>query len=146
MIGLGSRARSAGFTLIEIMVVVVILGILLSVVVPQVMNRPDEARVQLARQNIRAIESALDMYRLNHFRYPSSDEGLQALIQPPAGSELKNYPSGGYLKKSPVDPWNNEYVYLNPGTRGEVDIYSLGADGQPGGEGVDADIGNWELN
>lgn len=146
MIGLGSKARSAGFTLIEIMVVVVILGILLSVVVPQVMNRPDEARVQLARQNIRAIESALDMYRLNHFRYPSSDEGLQALTQPPAGSELKNYPSGGYLKKPPVDPWNNEYVYLNPGTRGEIDIYSLGADGQPGGEGVDADIGNWELN
>ena len=146
MKGLHKMRKSAGFTLIEIMVVVVILGILLSVVVPKVMDKPEQARMQLAKQNIRAIEGALDMYRLNHFRYPSTDEGLDALVQAPGGSELKGYPSGGYLKKKPLDPWNNEYVYLSPGSKGEVDIYSLGADGQPGGDGTNADIGNWELN
>ena len=138
--------RSAGFTLIEIMVVVVILGILLSVVVPQVMGNPDKARIQLAKQNIRAIESALDMYRLNHFKYPTTDEGLEALVTAPGGANLKGYPADGYMKKKPLDPWNNEYVYLNPGTQGSIDIYSLGADGQPGGDGINADIGNWELN
>ncbi|MEM7283708.1 MAG: type II secretion system major pseudopilin GspG [Pseudomonadota bacterium] len=138
--------RSAGFTLIEIMVVVVILGILLSVVVPQVMNNPDKARIQLAKQNIRAIESALDLYRLNHFKYPTTDEGLGALVSPPGGADLRGYPAGGYMKTKPMDPWNNEYVYLNPGTQGAIDIYSLGADGQPGGDGINADIGNWELN
>ena len=138
--------RAAGFTLIEIMVVVVILGILLSVVVPRVMDNPDKARIQLARQNIRAIEGALDMYRLNHFVYPTTDEGLGALVSPPAGADLKGFPAGGYMKKMPIDPWKNEYVYLNPGTRGAIDVYSLGADGQPGGEGINADIGNWDLN
>ncbi len=146
MKGLVQMRKSTGFTLIEIMVVVVILGILLSVVVPKVMDNPDKARIQLARQNIRAIESALDMYRLNHFVYPSTDDGLEALVSPPAGADLKGFPSGGYMKKKPLDPWKNEYVYLNPGTRGAIDIYSLGADGQPGGDGINADIGNWDLN
>ena len=135
-----------GFTLIEIMVVVVILGILAAVVVPRIMDNPDKARVTKAQQDIRAMESALDLYRLDNFNYPTTDQGLEALVSKPGSSpEPPNWKSGGYLKKLPTDPWGNPYVYLSPGQHGEVDIYSLGKDGAPGGEGVSADIGNWNI-
>ncbi len=134
----------SGFTLIEIMVVVVILGILAGIVVPRIMDRPDSARVSAAQQDIRAIESALNLYRLDNHQFPSTDQGLEALVEEPSGSpQPPNWQ--GYLDRLPKDPWGNEYQYLNPGEHGEIDIYSLGADGSPGGEGVDADIGNWQL-
>jgi general secretion pathway protein G len=136
-----SRTRQQAFTLIEVMVVVVILSILAAFVVPKIMSRPDEARMAKARQDIKAIESALNLYRLDNYRYPSTDQGLQALVTKPANAS--NWKQGGYLERLPKDPWNHDYMYLSPGTKGEVDIYSLGADGQTGGEGVDADIGNW---
>ena len=136
-----SRARQQAFTLIEVMVVVVILSILAAFVVPKVMDRPDQARIAKAKQDIKAIESALNLYRLDNYRYPSTDQGLQALVTKPA--QASNWKQGGYLDRLPKDPWNREYLYLSPGTKGEVDIISLGADGQSGGEGVDADIGNW---
>lgn len=138
--------RSQGFTLIEIMVVVVILGILAAIVVPRVMDNPDKARVVTAKQQIRTIETALNMYRLDNFKYPTTDQGLEALVTAPADSSTRNYKKDGYMPRLPVDPWGNPFQYLNPGTRGEIDIYSLGADGQPGGDEVDADIGNWDLN
>lgn len=138
--------RAAGFTLIEVMVVVVILGILAAVVVPRVMDRPEAARITKAKQDIRAIESALNLYKLDNYRYPSTDQGLEALVEKPSGTpEPRNWKSGGYLDRLPKDPWGNPYQYLNPGTHGDVDIYSLGADGRPGGEESDADIGNWNL-
>jgi general secretion pathway protein G len=136
-----SRARQQAFTLIEVMVVVVILSILGALVVPKLMDRPDQARIAKAKQDIKAIESALNLYRLDNYRYPSTDQGLQALVNKPVNAS--NWKQGGYLDRLPKDPWNREYVYLSPGTKGEVDIYSLGADGQAGGAGVDADIGNW---
>lgn len=136
----------AGFTLIEVMVVVVILGILAAIVVPRVMDRPDQARVVKAKQDVRALESALNTYRLDNFHYPSTDQGLQALVEKPSGDPpAKNWKSGGYVSRLPKDPWGNAYLYLNPGRHGSIDIYSLGADGQPGGTGMDADIGNWNL-
>lgn len=140
------RTRSRGFTLIEIMVVVVILGILAAIVVPKVMDNPDKARVVTAKQQIRTIETALNMYRLDNFKYPSTDQGLEALVTPPSDSSVRNYKKDGYMPRMPTDPWGNPFQYLNPGARGEIDIYSLGADAQPGGDGVDADIGNWDLN
>jgi general secretion pathway protein G len=136
-----SRARQQAFTLIEVMVVVVILSILAAFVVPKVMDRPDQARVAKAKQDIKAIESALNLYRLDNYRYPSTDQGLQALVSKPANAN--NWKQGGYLDRLPKDPWNKDYIYISPGTKGEVDIYSLGADSTAGGEGVDADIGNW---
>ena len=138
--------RQSGFTLIEIMVVVVILGILAALVVPQVMGRPDQAKVTAAQNDIRAIGAALDMYKLDNQNYPSTQQGLEALVKKPTGNPAaKNWNADGYLKKLPVDPWGNPYLYLAPGTRGKIDLYSLGADGQEGGEGIDADIGNWDL-
>jgi general secretion pathway protein G len=137
------RAQS-GFTLIEIMVVVVILGILASVVVPKIMDNPDKARVVKAKSDVQAMKSALDLYKLDNFNYPSTDQGLQALVQKPSGSpEARNWKQGGYLDRLPKDPWGNDYQYLNPGVNAEVDIFSYGADGRPSGEGVAADIGNW---
>jgi len=139
-----STRRNAGFTLIEVMVVVVILGILAAVVVPRIMGHPDEARITVARTDINNITSALSLYRLDNFSYPSTDQGLEALVQRPA-----NLPSGarwregGYLSQMPKDPWGNPYQYLQPGTRGEFDLWSLGADGAPGGELLGSDIGNW---
>lgn len=139
--------RQRGFTLIEIMVVIVILGILASVVVPRIMDRPDEAKIVKAKTDIRAIKAALDLYKLDNYNYPSTDQGLEALVNRPSGNpEPRNYKEGGYLDRVPNDPWGNEYRYLSPGEHGSVDIYSLGADGQPGGEGVNADIGNWTDN
>jgi len=140
------RKKQAGFTLIEIMVVIVIIGILASVVVPRVMDNPDKARTAKAKHDIQALESALDIYRLDNFTYPTTDQGLEALTTKPSGSpEPKNWKNGGYIKKLRKDPWGNDYLYMHPGQHGEVDIYSLGADGAPGGDGVFADIGSWDI-
>jgi len=136
-------SAAAGFTLIEIMVVVVILGILAALIAPNVISNIDKAQVTKVKQDIRAIESALKLYRLDRFRYPTTDEGLDALITPPGDSTVP-WPSGGYLDRVPKDPWDRPYLYLQPGNNGEFDIYSLGRDGVQGGEGVDADIGNWD--
>jgi len=139
-----SCSRHGGFTLMEILIVVVILSILAIMVVPQFMDQPDKARVARAKADIQALQTALAMYKLDNFRYPSTAQGLQALVSKPAGQpEARNWKPGGYLQQLPNDPWGNPYQYLNPGAHGEIDIYSFGADGQPGGEGVDADIGNW---
>jgi general secretion pathway protein G len=140
--------RAAGFTLIEIMVVVVILGILAAIVVPKLAGEPDKARVAKAKQDIRAMESALQLYRLDNYYYPSTQQGLEALVQRPEGEPpAKNWKAGGYVAKLPKDPWGNPYQYLQPGSKGgEYDISSLGADGKPGGDGVDTDIGNWNLD
>ena len=136
-----------GFTLIEIMVVVVILGILAALVVPQIISRPDEARVAKARQDIRAVESALKLYRLDNFQYPTTEQGLAALVDKPTTQpEPRNWKSGGYLDRIPTDPWGNVYHYRNPGEHGEIDVYTLGRDGRPGGDESDADIGNWALD
>ncbi|MGM0412986.1 MAG: type II secretion system major pseudopilin GspG [Pseudomonadota bacterium] len=138
--------RQAGFTLIEVMVVVVILGILAAFVVPNIMGEPDEARILKAKSDIRSIENALDMYRLDNHRYPTTDQGLEALVEKPdSGPEPRDYKQGGYMDRLPEDPWGNEYRYLQPGEHGEVDIWTLGADGESGGEDVNADIGNWNL-
>lgn len=139
-----SRRVQRGFTLIEILVVVVIIGILVAVVAPNFMGEPDKARVARAKQDIDSIVTALNMYRLDNFTYPTTDQGLQALVSAPSGAPpAPNWRQGGYMPRLPKDPWNNEYRYLSPGQRGDIDVYSLGADGQPGGEGIQADIGNW---
>ena len=139
------RRAQGGFTLIEIMVVVVILGILASVVVPRIMDNPDKARMVKAKSDVQAIKGALDLYKLDNFNYPSTDQGLQALVSKPGGSpEAKNWKQGGYLDALPKDPWGNDYQYLSPGVNAEIDVFSYGADGRPGGEGASADIGNWE--
>jgi general secretion pathway protein G len=141
------RARQGGFTLIEIMVVVVILGILAAIVVPNIMDAPDKARVTKAKQDLRVLESALELYKLDNFNYPSSQQGLEALVAPPSGDPpAPNWKQGGYIKSLPKDPWGNPYQYLYPGTHGELDLFSFGADGKPGGDGVNADIGNWALS
>lgn len=133
-----------GFTLIEILVVVVILGILATVVVPRFLDKPDEARIARARADIQALTTALNMYRLDNFVYPTTEQGLQALVSPPSGSPAApNWRQGGYIDRLPKDPWGGEYRYLSPGQRGDFDLYSLGADGQPGGQAAAADIGNW---
>jgi general secretion pathway protein G len=135
-----------GFTLIEMMVVVVILGVLAALVVPKIMGRPDEARIVKVKHDIRAIEAALKLYKLDNYVYPSTDQGLEALVTKPQGEpEPRQWKEGGYLDRLPKDPWGTDYLYLSPGTQGEMDIYSLGADGQTGGSGVNADIGNWQL-
>lgn len=138
------RSSESGFTLIEVMVVVVILGILAALVVPKIMGRPDEARVIKARQDVQAIEAALNLYRLDNHVYPSTGQGLRALVEKPAGEPpAPNWKPGGYLDRVPQDPWGRDYLYLNPGLHGEIDIWSYGADGREGGEGVAADVGNW---
>jgi general secretion pathway protein G len=134
-----------GFTLIEIMVVVVILSILAAIIVPRIMDRPDQARLVKASQDIRVIDSALKLYKLDNNIYPSTDQGLEALVTKPTTSpEPRNWKEGGYLERLPKDPWGGDYLYLNPGVHGEIDIFSLGADGQTGGEGINSDIGNWQ--
>lgn len=134
--------KQAGFSLIEVMVVVVIIGILATVVVLNVSGTPDEARRVKAQQDIKALEAALEMYKLHNFDYPSTDQGLQALVSPPA--DAANWQSGGYLKGGlPKDPWGREYQYLRPGVHGEYDLWTYGRDGQLGGDGPDSDLGNW---
>jgi general secretion pathway protein G len=138
--------RSKGFTLIELMVVLVILGVLAAMIAPKIMDRPDQARIIAAKQDIATIVQALKMYRLDNIRYPTTEQGLQALISKPAIAPVPdNWKSGGYLEKLPNDPWGHPYLYLNPGRQGEIDVISYGADGESGGEGTDADIGSWML-
>jgi len=144
----GRRPRTArvagGFTLIEIMVVIVILGVLAALVVPRVMSRPDEARAVAAKQDVASIMQALKLYRLDNQRYPTTEQGLMALVQKPTVSPVPpNWKS--YLERLPNDPWGKPYQFLNPGVRGEIDVFSFGADGQSGGTGVDADVGSWDL-
>ncbi|WP_026340638.1 type II secretion system major pseudopilin GspG [Thioalkalivibrio sp. ALJT] len=136
-----------GFTLIEIMVVVVILGILAAIVVPRVMDRPDDARITKVKQDIRTLESALNLYRLDNFRYPTTDQGLDALVERPrSGPEAPQYRQGGYMDRLPSDPWGNPYQYLNPGRHGDIDVFSFGANGRRGGEGIEGEIGNWNMD
>ena len=135
-----------GFTLIEMMIVIVIMGILASLIVPKIMGRPDEARVIAAKQDIASVLQALKLYKLDNQRYPTTDQGLQALVTKPASPPIPpNWKSSGYLDKLPIDPWGNPYQYLFPGVHGELDVFSFGVDGAAGGEGNDADIGSWSL-
>ncbi len=134
-----------GFTLIEIMVVVIILGILAAMVVPNVMGRIDDAQIARAKQDLRNIESAMKFYRMDNFTYPTSEQGIDALVTRPTDPNIRNWKAGGYLPRLPKDPWGNPYLYLSPGNNGEIDVYTLGRDQQPGGEGIDIDIGNWNL-
>lgn len=136
--------RARGFTLIEIMVVVVIMGVLAALVVPRLMGRADDARIIAAKQDISTLMQALKLYRLDNQRFPSTEQGLQALVTKPSVAPIPpNWKNGGYLDRLNKDPWGNTYQYLSPGTHGEVDVFSYGADGKPGGAGVDADLGSW---
>lgn len=139
----GRRARQQGFSLIEIMVVVVIIGILAALIVPRLMDRPDQARVVAARQDIAALMQALKLFKLDNGRYPSAEQGLQALVKPPQGGGAM--PVTPYLDRLPNDPWGHPYQYQIPGTHGDIDVFSLGADSKPGGDGGNADIGSWQL-
>jgi general secretion pathway protein G len=137
-----ARRRSLGFTLIELMVVLVILGVLAALIVPNVLDRTDDARSTTARTDVNTLMQALRLYKLDNQRFPSTEQGLQALITRPATAPVPpNWRP--YLEKLPTDPWGRAYQYLAPGVRGEVDVFSLGADGQPGGDGKNADVGNW---
>ena len=134
--------RQHGFTLIEIMVVVVIIGILVAAVAPKILSRPEQARIAKAKLDITSLENAFEMYKADNYQYPSTDQGIEALVNKPSGSpQPRNYNRGGYIKKLPKDPWGKEYVYLNPGIHGEIDVYSFGPDQQPS----DDDIGNWNI-
>lgn len=140
------RRASRGFTLIEIMVVVVIIGLLAAFILPNVFGNVQRAQVAKTKGDIQAIETALTMYKLDNFKFPSTDLGLQALVTKPNDPTVRNWREGGYIKRISKDPWGNPYQYVYPGTRGqEYDLYSLGADSQEGGEGENADIGNWNL-
>ncbi|MFZ2990749.1 type II secretion system major pseudopilin GspG [Ideonella sp.] len=137
------RLRQAGFTLIELMVVLVIIGVLAALIVPNVLDRADDARVTAARTDIGNLMQALKLYKLDNQRYPTGEQGLEALVRKPtAGVVPANWRA--YVEKLPNDPWGRSYLYANPGVRGEIDVFSLGADGQNGGEGVNADIGSWQ--
>jgi general secretion pathway protein G len=139
-------ALARGFTLIEIMVVIAILGIMAAIVVPKLVGHTDTAKVVAAKQDIANIKQALILYKLDNQRYPTTEQGLQALVtKPTTGPAANGYKTDGYLEKIPKDPWGNPYQYLCPGIKGEYDVFSLGADGQPGGEGINADIGSWDL-
>ena len=139
-----SPRAARGFTLIEILVVVVILGILAAIVVPRVMERPGEARVTRAKQDIQGIVTALNLYKLDNFGYPGNEQGLDALVAKPSGQPDTPNWKGPYLDRAPKDPWGRPYQYAQPGQHGQVDVFSYGADGKPGGEGEAADVGNWE--
>lgn len=142
------QGRQRGFTLIELMVVIVILGVLAGLIIPRVMGRPDEARQAKAKMQMAGLETALKLYKLDNGNYPTTEQGLRALVEAPTVGILpKNWRAGGYLEKgkAPKDPWGNEFVYISPGAHGDFDLVCLGKDGEPGGEGVDADINNWEI-
>jgi general secretion pathway protein G len=140
------RVKQSGFTLIEIMVVVVIMGILAALIVPKLMGRTDDARIIAAKQDIATVMQGLKLYKLDNQRYPTTEQGLQSLMsKPTTGPAANGWKTGGYLDKLPKDPWGNPYQFLSPGLKGEVDVFSLGADGQPGGTENDTDIGSWDL-
>jgi general secretion pathway protein G len=142
---LNRKSRDAGFTLIEIMVVIAIIGILATLIVPKIMGRPDEARATAAKHDVGTLVQAFKLYRLDIGRYPTTEQGVRALVEKPTSEPVpQNWKVGGYLDSVPKDPWGNPYQYANPGTRGEIDVYSFGADGKAGGTGNDADIGNWQ--
>lgn len=144
-----SRRNEQGFTLIELMVVIVILGILAGLIIPRIMGRPDEARSAKARMQIESMETALKLYKLDNGNYPTTEQGLQALVEAPAAGGLaKNWRSGGYLEKGrvPKDPWDYDFVYISPGVHGDFDLSCLGADGEVGGEGKNKDINSWEID
>jgi len=137
-----------GFTLIELMVVMVILGILATMIVPRIMDRPEEARRTKAAIDIGALEQALKLYKLDNGQYPTTEQGLQALVEPPSAGRLaRKWRKGGYLDKGkvPKDPWGNDFIYISPGIHADFDLMSYGPDGEAGGEDADADINNWEL-
>lgn len=137
---------SRGFTLLEIMVVVVIIGILAALIAPQIIGETEKARLTRVKSDVSALENALERYKMDNFNYPSTDQGLDALVAKPGGSpEPKHYKEGGYINRLPKDPWGNPYQYLAPGEHGSFDVFSFGADGQAGGEGEAADVGNWNL-
>lgn len=139
--------RTRGFTLIEIMVVVIIIGLLAAVIVPSVMKRVDDAKVAKAKEDIQSLETALTMYYMDNSKYPTNEQGLVALSTQPTDPTIKNWKAGGYIERISKDPWGNDYVFTFPGTHGKAyDLCSLGADGQPGGDGINADICNWNLN
>ncbi len=140
-----SHKKSGGFTLLEVMVVIVILGILASFVVPNLLGNKEKADQQKAVTDIVALENALDMYKLDNSVYPTTDQGLIALVSEPNNPTPRAYRDGGYIKRLPKDAWGNDYQYLNKGQHGAIDVFSLGADGQEGGEGINADIGNWNM-
>lgn len=137
------QRKQKGFTLIEIMVVVVIIGLLAGIVAPKIFGNIGKASISKAKSDIRSLESALNSYKLDNFDYPATDQGLEALVSNPG--DARNYAPDGYMPRLPKDPWGRDYLYLNPGENGAIDVYSLGKDGQPGGEADDADIGNWSL-
>lgn len=140
-------SHDAGFSLLELMVVVVILSILALVIVPRVIDRPDQARAARAQSDIAAISSAVNLYRLDNIRYPTTEQGLSALVAPPSQPPLaQNWATNGYIDRLPTDPWGQPYQYLSPGVHGEFDIFTYGADAAPGGTGADADIGSWMTN
>ncbi len=138
--------KNRGFTLLEIIVVVAIIAILAAYIAPKVAGRVDDARISKAKSDIRVLESSLELYKLDNFVYPSSGQGLESLINKPSGENTRNWRDGGYIKKLNKDPWGNEYQYLYPGSNGEFDVFSLGADARVGGDGEAADIGNWNLD
>jgi len=140
--------RESGFTLVEIMVVLVIIAIMTALIAPNIIDHVAEARVAAAKQDIRTLETALDFFQMENFRYPTTDMGLEALVKKPDDPTIRNWRNGGYLRATtvPKDPWGNPYRYMQPGTKGGAyDLYSLGRDGEVGGEGVDADIGSWNM-
>ncbi len=139
-----TRSSAAGFSLLELMVVVVIMSILALVIMPRIIDRPDQARVARVKSDLAVLSGALKLYKLDNFRYPTTEQGLRALIDPPTTAPVpQNYAQNGYIDRLPVDPWGSEYQYLQPGVHDEIDIFTLGADGVSGGSGMDSDIGSW---
>ncbi|MFZ0488500.1 MAG: type II secretion system major pseudopilin GspG [Arenicellales bacterium] len=139
--------RQKGFTLIEMMVVVAIIGLLATLILPRVLGRQEQAQIEKARADIQALSSALKLYKLDNFNFPSTQQGLDSLRSKPGGDPpANNWKQGGYIERLPKDPWGNDYQYLSPGQHGDYDIWSYGSDGKPGGQGSAADIGNWDPN